>query len=360
MRPSSRGKPFSTYRIESLRAVANANLVLPLASVTSFTGASVAFTLASDLALSSIGSPDSLNAAELTLSKISVSSTGGAIAELSAPSLLITSTGTFQQSATANLTLPSLSVTSNGTRIYEATAALNLNPLLLTAATGAKAEFSVQKLQLTATGSKQQTAVLQASVQGIRLSSTGVKEESASAELLLPTLSFPFSAANLRLSTLKLESTGSISVTNSVGYVMNVRTTESTTYSNYPFMHIITIGGLPYGITSDGLYLLKGDKDTVSVSNITEINAAITTKETDFGQYNGKRVPKMYLNTDTMTRITPFVDGKSSLSYQSIFTGRKASLGRGLEGRYWRFKVENIKKLEGLEFLPEVIQRRVK
>jgi len=120
-------------------------------------------------------------------------------------------------------------------------------------------------------------------------------------------------------------------------------------------MHVATIGGKYYGVKEDGLYLLDGDLDITA-----PINGTIVTKDTDFGTYQSKNVPYLYVNGDDKYKVTPFVDGAAKLAQNSTFAGRKIHLGRGSKGRYWYFKIENIDNLQGVEYLPDVIQRRVK
>jgi hypothetical protein len=136
---------------------------------------------------------------------------------------------------------------------------------------------------------------------------------------------------------------------------MNVHTQESTKYTAFNFLHIINIGGKPYGVKSDGLYLLEGTTD-----NGAAINGTVTTKETDFGTFQSKHAPTVYLNSDTTTTITPIVDSVTYPAYSSTFGGRKTVIARGIAGRYWRFKIDGIQQLEGVEFLPETRQKRVK
>jgi len=136
---------------------------------------------------------------------------------------------------------------------------------------------------------------------------------------------------------------------------MNVHTQESTKYSNFGFLHIINIGNKPYGVKADGLYLLEGTTD-----NGVAINGSATTKETDFGVFQSKNVPTVYLNSDTLTTITPTVDAVTYSAYSSTFGGRKTLIARGITGRYWKFKIDGIQQVEGVEFLPENRQRRVK
>lgn len=146
---------------------------------------------------------------------------------------------------------------------------------------------------------------------------------------------------------------------NAVAYVMNVRTGEQTRYTNYGFLHIITIGGKPYGVRSDGLYLLEGNTDYDAVLP-TAINGVAITKAMDNGSYHEKHCPQLYLNSDTQTKVTPIVDGVEKSAYLSSFGGRKTKMGRGLSGRYYQFKVENISAVEGMEILFEERQRRVR
>jgi len=140
-----------------------------------------------------------------------------------------------------------------------------------------------------------------------------------------------------------------------IAYAFNVHTHESTTYTNYPFVHIIHIGGKPYGVKADGLYLLEGDLDLTNA-----INGSITTKDSDFGFFNSKHVPQVYLNSDTPTTTRAIVDDVSAGPYPSSFGGRRVVLARGLAGRYWQFEFSGIQKLEGFEATAVLRQRSVK
>jgi hypothetical protein len=142
---------------------------------------------------------------------------------------------------------------------------------------------------------------------------------------------------------------------NTEALVMNVVNNAVTRYVNYPFMHIATIGGKSYGVKSDGLYLLDGNTDLTAA-----INGTIITMEDDFGIFQSKNVPYVYLNGDDTYKVTPIVDGVNKPSVKSTFKGRKAHPGRGNKGRYWAFKIEGIEHLQGVEYLPDQLQRRVK
>jgi hypothetical protein len=143
-------------------------------------------------------------------------------------------------------------------------------------------------------------------------------------------------------------------------FVMNLNTNEVTRYTNYPFIHVAKVGNEEYGFALDGIYRLSGSMD-----GLTKVNGQITTKDTDFNTqdfdgFQSKNVPLLYANTDDTIKVTAIVDGVSLPRQTSQFGGRKTKLSRGARGRYWAMKVEDITKLQGLEFLPEKLQRRVK
>ena len=187
------------------------------------------------------------------------------------------------------------------------------------------------------------------------LHASGTMEQRMSVSVGFIDTALSYWTCNLAGPLFSLSSSVSDATSNAIAYVMNVHTQESTTYSNFGFLHIINIGGKPYGVKSDGLYLLEGATDTG-----ININGTVTTKETDFGVFESKRVPTVYLNSDTLTTVTPTVDSTTYSAYSSTFGGRKTLIARGIEGRYWRFKIDAIQQLEGVEFLPENRQRRVK
>lgn len=159
----------------------------------------------------------------------------------------------------------------------------------------------------------------------------------------------------------ELQAAIAVSVSNSVGYILNVHSNESYQWTNMSFSHIINIGNKPYGVTSSGLYLLEGVTDALPSAG-TAINAFVIGKESDMGSADhSQRVPKVYLNNDCVTTtVQPIVDGVTKNVHTVSFAGREAKLGRGYHGRYWQFKVSGIVKLEGIHYQPEKSQRYVK
>lgn len=139
--------------------------------------------------------------------------------------------------------------------------------------------------------------------------------------------------------------------------VMNLLTNVVTRYQNYPFLHIAKIGNSYYGFKADGVYQLTGLYDSVED---TPVNGTIHGKAHDFGVFNSKNVPYMYVNGDDEYTVTGYVDSEEQPAFTSGFSGRRVKLARGNKGRYWSFKIEGIQKLQGIELMPDGLSRRVK
>lgn len=142
-------------------------------------------------------------------------------------------------------------------------------------------------------------------------------------------------------------------------FVMNLALNAKsvTRYQNYPFNHLARIGNTYYGTNENGLYELTGEYD---LDEGTLVNGTIHTHTTDYGVFNSKNVPYVYLNGDDDYSVTAYVDDVEQPAFTSGFGGRRVKLARGNKGRYWEFKVEGIRKLQGIEHLPDGLSRRVK
>lgn len=138
-------------------------------------------------------------------------------------------------------------------------------------------------------------------------------------------------------------------------FVMNILGNRVTRYQNFPFSHLAKIGDTYYGINTNGLYELTGDTDTG-----TGVNGTVLTPSTDFSDFNSKNVAYMYMNGDDDYTVTPIVDSVEQPSYQSGFGGRRVKMARGNKGRYWEFRIGGITHLQGVEYLPDGLSRRVK
>ena len=298
------------------------------------------------------------NFVDINLFTITGTALGGATSANSLFDLSLSSTGTMLDTGSAAL-LPMFTCTLSATGRKEERGEASLLPFIsstLTAFGGGAAALTGPTFTFASTGTGNPTGKAELPFLSFTLSSTGTKNETGTAALLpMFTMALSYSTCSGAAPLFTLSSAGSDAVSNAVAYVMNVHTQESTKYSNFGFMHIINIGNKPYGVKADGLYLLEGTTD-----NGVAINGSATTKETDFGSFQSKNVPTAYLNSDTLTTITPIVDAVTHPAYSSTFGGRKTLIARGITGRYWKFKIDGIQQVEGVEFLPETRQRRVK
>jgi FG-GAP repeat len=151
---------------------------------------------------------------------------------------------------------------------------------------------------------------------------------------------------------------GSTEIAHLQAFVMNINTNQVSRYTNYPFNTIIAVSNRYYGVMSDGLYLLSGNNDNdVDVL----VNGTIRTKDDDFGDMRDKNIPYAYVGSDDKDlTITPIVDSVIYPTYYTRFNGRRVKMGRGIKGRYWSLRIDNITNLHALELMPDVIQRKVK
>lgn len=307
------------------------------------------------LSLHATGFSQAANRLDADLFTLSLAGAGGANATGSLFSLALSSTGTLLETGSTALPLFTCTLSSTGTTAYNGAAGLGFFSSTITAYGGARAALTVPTFTLSAAGVNPATGEADLPLWEFSFTGTGTKATTGTTELPFAAFNLAYASFSGVLPLFSLSSAGSDAVSNAVAYVMNVHTQESTKYSNFGFLHIVNIGGKPYGVKADGLYLLEGTTDYG-----VAINGTVSTKETDFGSFHSKNVPTVYLNSDTLTTITPIVDAVTHPAYSSTFGGRKTLIARGVTGRYWRFKIDGIQQLEGVEFLPETRQKRVK
>lgn len=127
------------------------------------------------------------------------------------------------------------------------------------------------------------------------------------------------------------------------GWAMNYDTLAATRYEDLPLTSMCRFKGKTYGTNAAGIYELGADTDAGQ-----PIKASITTAKSDFNEKVNKRVPYVYLGykSDMNMRVS-VVTNKRSASYydlqkpESGNRGSRAIIGRGLDGLYWSFRVEN-------------------
>jgi len=296
-----------------------------------------------------------LNTATINFTDFTISSYAGANANIDFVTLSAYGTGSHVDSGSATINFVSFTLSGTGTGYGNSSSSIGFISSTITAYGGGFGEIAIPSFAIAAIGSGSETGHATIDFVSWSISGTGTFAETASASIVFSAFQSSVVYANIPFVSFAANGVGSTAINNTVAYVLNIATEESTRYTNYDFMHIITIGGKHYGVKSDGLYLLEGDTD-----NGSAINGSITTKDSDHGAYASKRMAYVYMNSDSSTTITPFVDGVEKPKHASSFGGRKTKMARGNKGRYWQLKIENIVTLQGMEILPEATQRRVK
>jgi len=149
-------------------------------------------------------------------------------------------------------------------------------------------------------------------------------------------------------------------------YVANLANNILTEFANYEFTSVTEFGGKFYGTKSDGIYLLEGATD-----NTAPIDLSVDLGNLDFGNRNQKRVSDFYMayNTDGKMKVTVSTDETSPYSYSLSSYGvetikqRRVALGKGLRGKYWNIKIENVNgadlRIESLHLRVALQNRRI-
>ena len=153
-------------------------------------------------------------------------------------------------------------------------------------------------------------------------------------------------------------------------WVMNADTTGVTSYTSFPMDSLFTHEGVPYGLTSTGLYRLEGDTDDGN-----PITAMLATGDIDFGTSQQKNVPRAYLYITQagacILKTISSIRGSRHETYYELadrtsdgdgdLTYRRVHLGRGVRGEWWRFEIHNVNgadfDFDGAEVLPVVLRR---
>lgn len=153
-----------------------------------------------------------------------------------------------------------------------------------------------------------------------------------------------------------------------VGYAMNLRNAGVTTYQNYPFTGMATVGQLPFAIGEEGLYRLDGDTDAGA-----PIHARVRTGLMDFNTSLLKRVLNSYIGYTTDGRLVMKVttsDGGRKIERWFGLNPRTADspvdgrfdVAKGIVGLYYGFELANLDgadfELDTIKLWPFIVQRR--
>ena len=147
-------------------------------------------------------------------------------------------------------------------------------------------------------------------------------------------------------------------------WVANLATSAHSRYSQYGFNSFAKFGGRLYGCKSDGVFELGGDTD-----GATPIPWTATLGETDFGMDALKRLPYVYVGAKASGNLVlKVIQGPGEVHFFNVEMSSRearagrASLARGLSGRYWQVEIASDTErveLDALEFFPVKVSRRI-
>lgn len=148
------------------------------------------------------------------------------------------------------------------------------------------------------------------------------------------------------------------------GWAINMETFAPSRYSGLPANSIVRFMDRPYVSNDGGIYLMDADDDAGGL-----IHASVEMAETDFNTSRDKRMEIAYVGVKTMGRMKLMVrvNGSDKQYYVVMPTsashkGTVTRIGKGLKGRYWGMRIDNMDgadfELESVEFIPHAGQRR--
>ena len=147
------------------------------------------------------------------------------------------------------------------------------------------------------------------------------------------------------------------------GWVLNQVTGAASRYEGFDFNSMSEAGERYLAASSAGIHELGGDDDAG-----VAITSYLLTGDLDFGSEMQKRLTDLYVggNAAGALKVLVSADDGSPVTYTlpagTGMQNRKAQLGRGAKGRYWRAELQNIEgsafEPDAIVMLPEVLSRR--
>lgn len=126
-------------------------------------------------------------------------------------------------------------------------------------------------------------------------------------------------------------------------WAVNYETSAASRYARLPANSICRFKGVTYVANAGGIYALDADTDAG-----VPIAASITLGTTDYGSKFNKRIQYVYLGFKSdLPMLLTTTTNKKTKTYSDVQPagggnrGSRAILGRGLNGLYWAFKLEN-------------------
>jgi hypothetical protein len=147
------------------------------------------------------------------------------------------------------------------------------------------------------------------------------------------------------------------------GWAINFETNAASRYMGLPAKGITQFNGRTFVVNEAGMYEIGADTDAGQ-----PINASVEFPTTDFQDSHEKRMEVSYIGVKTTgrMRLKVKVPGKAVQYYPVIPNGSDpkgtlVKIGKGLKGRYWGERLDNIDgadfELESVEFNPHSGQR---
>lgn len=150
-------------------------------------------------------------------------------------------------------------------------------------------------------------------------------------------------------------------------WVLNMRKTALTEYTNFNFNSYAEFNGQFLGCGPTGVFVL----DQSASDNGTPIDAVARTGMADYDRSLLKRVPRLYVGYKTdgdmiFRSITSEGGTRSYPLYNNNvigFTQRRVPIGKGPKSSYWQYEVENVAgadfTLQSILAYPVMLKRRV-
>lgn len=147
------------------------------------------------------------------------------------------------------------------------------------------------------------------------------------------------------------------------GWAMNYETGAPSRYMGLPANSLCRFNGKTYVANAAGIYEVTGATDAGQ-----PIHASVTVPKTDFDDSHNKRIPAVYLGARCAGTLLlkVLVNGQSGRYYgvtarDAYIRGTRVTLGRGLEARYWQFRIENMAgadfEIGDMEIKPKILVR---
>jgi len=146
-------------------------------------------------------------------------------------------------------------------------------------------------------------------------------------------------------------------------WAINYDTSAPSRYDSLPANSMCNFNGKTYMACAAGIYEIGADDDAGR-----PIHASATVAQTNFGNTHNKRIPYIYVgmrSTGAM-QLKAIANNQSDRYYAlnaigGAVRGSRANIGKGLEGQYWQFRVDNVNgadfELDSIEFKPTILSR---